>query len=730
MRAGLLRWRTATVVLLVGVLGVGCDDSAADRKVREALRAAQDTAAAAAPSEEGDQARANARKLLETAAANTDASLGMRATAKAALAQSEFDAANRIIREIDRKEMELSRVAWETTQLALQVHTSGSAIAGYKLFDPKTVREAIATRIAEAQGGPDKPAWFTHGGATIPTLSAVKQDIARLEGEISQVQEQIKSLSDQRSHLLDDAEQAAAQADQQKGEAAVEIFKKSSDLRRQGGEKAIELDKLNAKVTRLQHELAISQSQQTVLNEVVTQFQEQAASLEASWKTIDDQIKSHQDLAQQILGTPTGAQSSEQPQSTAGQSIADKAVALARLVTEIDKLRGEAETSLTSAAKHFEDAATAARDLNVELGKKISDPGNAGRPEQPAWKDLRSAVDPMQFRLQQASVQRVLGEFYASRAASAANRLSVRQSVEDAFKLAGLKVPEQIASGDLAKDRQAAVGLSDEAYKESDKLLSDIVDGTNEDLKPMAHVSRALTLYGWAQTERMAGNTDGAEKHITDAKSDRDLAAEHNVPLPSMPSELGLPPPKAVAPVAATEGAPTTEASPEEPAIKTVINSFVDAMEKGDADAAKASCQIDAGGEELFATLIKFGSEWKKFTAAATEKYGAQVGELLKAFPDIGNTMKTGKITVKGDEAFIEGMAAPGEEHEKDLVKVNDQWKIFVGVPKDSEKKERDMMKKVADALPQITADVQSGKLATPQDALKALGDAAGIAAQ
>ena len=71
------------------------------------------------------------------------------------------------------------------TPLAL---VGGTLIDGYRKGDPKTARAALDQKIAEAQGGPDKPAWFTFDKSQIPTLAASTQNISKLQGEIAQKQ--------------------------------------------------------------------------------------------------------------------------------------------------------------------------------------------------------------------------------------------------------------------------------------------------------------------------------------------------------------------------------------------------------------------------------------------------------------------------------------------------------------------------------------------------------------
>lgn len=727
MRAGLKRATTTLVFTAAGAVAlVGCDsgERQADKRVQENLRSATEITLS------GESGAADAsRKLLETAVTETEASPAMKAIANASLGHASLESALSTIDKIDRAELDLARLGWEITQLAQQVRTGGSAVLGYRKFDPKAARDAIAAKIAEAQGGPGKAAWFTHDSATIPTLSAVTQDISRIEGELAQLQEQVKTLTDQRNKLLEDAQNAAAQADQLKGEQAVEVFKKSSQLRRDAGQVAIELDKLQVNIDRQKGALAIAQGQRTIINEVISGLQEQSASLEAAWKQIDAQVARQEQLAAQVLGSASAAAPTAENPSTIGASIAEKAAALGKLAEEIAAMRETAREGLSNADKYFSDAYRAADSLRGQLKTDIDEPKNQGRPEIAAWKDMLAAVDPMQYKLQQAAVQRSLGALYAAEAASLSRRVAVQQTVAAAVEPLGKPVPPPIASGDLAKSRTAALQLADGAYKASQELLTDIIDGlASEEVQARARLSRALTHYGWSYVQRLAGNDTAAAESIQASINDRNSAAERNLPIPALPVELGVAPkPKPAETETPTEGTQAT-APAEDPAAREALTRFAEALVNGDADAARAAAQVEPGQEAVLEQTINAIAEMKKFMEAAKEKYGDQAAAIPNMATANAMSLRMAKISIEGDEGFVQG---PGETTpRKRLVKVDGQWKVFIGAPTTPEATaERAMMEKAAAALPQLTNDVREGKYPTLLDALKAFAEAVGAPA-
>jgi hypothetical protein len=767
MQAGLMTARpalsgAAVLLFAVGLAGCDNDERQADRQVQRDLAEARQILA-----EGGDVD--TAQRKLEDAAGNEAASASVRAAADAALAQRELELAHDLTGRINRLELDLSRIVWEIKQLAYQVHSSGSSVAGYQKFDPKPDRDAIAAKVVEAQGGPGKLTWSPDGNTQVPTLSAIKQEISRIEGEISQRQDQVKNLHEQRSRLLDSAEQASSQAEQLKGERAVEVFKRSSDLRKQSGDVAVQIDKLEAEIVRFQRALAISQGQQVAVNELIAQLQDQGSTLDAGWKEIEKQIQRQQQLSRQILGESAGGGSAAgaEPQpaapaapaveeaaatdhtlASAGKPIALKAEQLNTIVAELRKLRAQVLEHADKASKHFNDAYTHADALRSDLESKTRDPANAGRPEITAWKALQQTMEPMQFALQNASAQRMIGALWASEAASLARRISMHEVVTEAVKAQpGLSMPPALTSAggggvgdrDLPALLKNALQQADDAYKESEKLLADVIESqASEQLKDAARIGRVLTLHGWALVARQNGDEATAKERINQAIQQRDLAAERDLPLPAMPTELGEPPAKPVATPPAEAAAPTGEQpttqapgeaeSPEAQAVRAVLVAFADALQRGDHDAARATVQIEPGQEQYFEQLLAVVDQAKKFSEALKAKFGDSAAGAGAAVANLPEAMKQVKITVSGDEGFIQPAAMLNVSPRKFFVRADGQWKVYIGAPADEmDTQQRAMVEKLLTALPQLTSDIEAGNHATLQDAIQALSQAIGM---
>jgi hypothetical protein len=532
--------------------GSGCDSDVrrADRQVQKDLHQSIELA------QEGkEQSSKQAQQLLESAAANTSISPATKANAKALLAQTELENARTAQRKVDRLQIELARLSWETTQLGNQIGTTNAFVAGYQKYDPRDAKATIDKNIADATGGPDKPNWFQHEKSTLPTLAAVRQELARLEGEIAKHQDKIKALSADRDKANTEAEQASQQAQAGKRGETLDAFRRASDLRKQATDLATHIEAEQAALVPLQRDLSVAQAEQAVLEEVIAQLQAQRAALDTGWQIVQQQIASQSSLAKGILAGEGGAAQA----TTVGGSITTKAAEIEKLVAELKSTRDQAISDAQNAADHYKQAADAARDMATELQKRLSELGT-DRAEAKIWEQLRSAVSPPAFQLQESAAQRTLASLFASRAAECDLRITLRNSLTPVLQSAGLTVPGSVQAANLEVERDKALKDASEAYSKANDALENVVEGQkDESLRNAAEVARILTLYGWSMLEKQS-NDPKADEHLQLAIQYRKAAAEQNMPLPALPSGLGEPRGKAAATTSAAEGATTAPA--------------------------------------------------------------------------------------------------------------------------------------------------------------------------
>jgi hypothetical protein len=566
--------------------GGGCDTSTPDRQVAEEIM--QGRAAAA----EGRDGQAKAEQHFQAAASNPGASELISAQAKIVLGQAQYDAAQEALRDVARKDMEAARVELEIGALARQLGVGVAMIDGYKKLDPGAARAELQKRITEAQGGPDKPVWFTHGNSQIPTLAAVTQTIAQLEGLIAQKQDTVKKLQDQRQQLANQAEQFARQAEQQKGNEAVATFTKGSDLRKQAADLAVQIDTESASIIPLQRELSVAQGQQVAINTAISELQQQAKAVDEAWQAVQQQVTQQSQVSKQIAegeggaaGAPTSAASTQAAEGATaaasagptaadatGKSIIGKAQTLDAILKAANEQRDKALTLLNGALKSFEEANTIAQQAHVKL-KGLAPTWPA---VQPALQTQVDATNPSGLKLRIATAQRALGDLYTDQVASLGARIRLRDLSVPALNASGVTPPTVLNDPQLDKQQTEAIAHAEEHYKAAEETLGGIIDGpgTSElekTAKKAAMVDAIFLHNGRARLYDLAGNVDQANQSHKAARDAVALAVSGEATLPPLPGDLPSAIPASATAAPGTEAAPgaTTATAPSEGAAPT-----------------------------------------------------------------------------------------------------------------------------------------------------------------
>jgi hypothetical protein len=550
-----------------GSLTGGCGAASADAQAQD------DVAKARVAAARGDEGVAQAVQILQDAAKQTDTSDTVSAQTKAALGEAQYNAAMGALQTVDANAVKAARLTLEIGSLARQLSVGGALIDGYRKSDPKPVRASIDQKIAEAQGGPDKPAWFTSDKSQIPTLSAVTQNISRLQGTITQMQGQIKQLDDQRNALLIQADEAAKASAKQTGQQAVDSYKKSSDLRKQAADLATQTETLKARIVPMEKDLAVAQGQQAVLNNAIAEFKKQADLLDQHWKTVQTQIAAQQELAKQIASgagasapSTQGAEGSE----TAGKSIAEKAAALKQLVSDSDKLRDAAIDNLTAASSSFDQAFTTAQTARTQLGQMAQNEAIKLNSEA-SFKAQMDATNPMFYKLRRAAAEQAIGDALVKHAAGLTSRVNVSELLAAAVAATGVEAPKELLDTNLPKQQREAVERADAAYTAAEGLLLDIIDSARQTTElekqtvKAAQIAQIFARWGHMQTALLAGNVDKAREFEQHAEESVKAAAQiEGARLPLLPGNLAaaLPGPAAPSTQPSTAPSDTTPAAP------------------------------------------------------------------------------------------------------------------------------------------------------------------------
>ena len=563
------------VSLFASLWLAGCDTPAnqEDHKVQAQVADAQNALA------RGDDAGlAAATKMLEQAAANADATPLTRSYAKSSLGQIEQDTASQTMRQIDQDDASLHQLIWEISQLAQQVDQSRAVAASYDKYDPKPAQDALAAKIAAAQGGPNDLVWFKQDNSSAPSLAAVTQTISQLQSQLAKQSDDLKALKDQRTQVLDEADQADKSSEISKGQQSVDDFKRAADLRKQAGDLTVQIEKNQAQTIPIQKDLEVAQGQQVVLQELIKEFQDQGKSLDAGWKSVQDAVASQAVLQKQIVaggpetapapapaaaapaGTPdAGAPAAGVPAATsilpptAGQSINDKADALGKLIEQISHERSDALANLNNAIQHYRDAATAGQEYFAILDPKIKDPANAQRPEIDAWKNLQAVANPAVYRMQEALARRQLAELYLSQVDNDDRLTQLQDEVGKILGAVNIHIPSALSDAGLDQDKKSAADSAAAAYKDADDEIDSLTHSAAPDPLPkLARVQHVLILLGELQLALATGDSSTAHDKLTQAITERDDALRDGLQLPPLPSEILPPPPPAPTPAPAT----------------------------------------------------------------------------------------------------------------------------------------------------------------------------------
>lgn len=549
MQNNLKRWTrmAMSAMALAGsfLFGVGCENERRESDLQLQADVRQSLVDQKAPLE--------TRKLIEQAIGREGTSPASKADALALLAQLEVAAANVLLQEAAREEIDAARHMWEITRTAAQLEAGNTLVEAYRALDPKEVRQKLAGEITNAQGTADNAVWFNHDKSPLLSLASLKQKISQFEGEISKRAQQIQTLTRQRTEALTQGEAADRESQVEQGEKSVELFQRGAELRKQAADLAVEIERINAELVPLQRDSAIAQSQQQVVAQAIEKLKEQDQRAVQTWEQIQQQLQAQTAKAKALV---------ENGDEKA--SLAAKASELAQSLQKSHELRTEAEKNLESAIKHFKLARSSADEVFKEVKMRM-DAVDSGSTEYAAWQSILSIYNPAAFKFDEAGAQQLLATSHSSRARNLAARLQLKQMLAPIVAQVGRlqnpdspgtlprELDDNTLETQLATEREAALN----AYQSADNLLVDVVQGpslpgssSGQDRQAAARVARIFTLYGWAQLLRESGQDEEARQHIAAAMIARDQAREAGTSLPALPPELAI--------AAETTPAPTT----------------------------------------------------------------------------------------------------------------------------------------------------------------------------
>jgi hypothetical protein len=558
----------AAAATWAGVLG--CDDSLGnDKQVRRAIVEARQASA------KGDDAgQKDALEMLREAAGNTGASPAASAQAKASLAAAEVADASRLMQIVDANNREISRLVYEINILGGHIANSNIKTDRYRGLEPTAAREEAKKRIAEIQGSDGKGSWITAENASVPTLAAVKQDVSRLQGEISKRQEEIKQLEQQRIAASAEADKLREAAEQAAGPKRVEVVKAAAAKAQEAGNLATQIEVVQAGIVPFERDLAVAQAHQAAATTAIDSFKKQLESLENGWKAVSQQVATQGQIAQNVLGAAgaTATPGTDGAPAVAN-SINEKAAQLRDLVQQTTATFNEADSRLDSAITNYAAAVTAAGNLSSEVQKK-REGVDRNSPYYKAFDELMLTVNPNVYKLGQAEANQVRATINASQAISLLGQQRMIDTLQPILAAAKLEMPQSIDAQAVPAELERTTKQANATYDAASELFLDVSNAAPDttSAKKAAYVGRIFSLYGKVMLARATGQANEAAQFLQEAKEAQKVALENNAPLPAMPVELIVIPTTrpttapTTGPATAPAGTPTDPAAPVDPA--------------------------------------------------------------------------------------------------------------------------------------------------------------------
>jgi hypothetical protein len=452
------------------------DQRQADNKVNESLK--KSAANRRTPT---TQSLTQAITELNTAVATSKGgSLASKIRANAALAQAEFEAGDRILRDLSALNPQVSQAMWEIAQTAAQVRRANEMVASLAATNPDPTLKAIGEKKAAMQNAGTDAA----------------RRIGELQGEIDKVKGQVTQLTQQRDAATTEADSLADKASKADLKDADALLDQSGEARRKAGNLGHEIDKVAAAMMPLERDLAVEQGKKKAADEAIAALDEQATTVNKDWAV-------RQGLAGQQK-TKAGE---------LGQELAAKAKRLDDLTRRADDLRKAALEQFDRSSRHSAAASNEAKTYGVDLGKWSGDHPTA--PERKAWDQMKITYSPQVFKLSEAEADSVIGSIHSAHAAQLDARQKLATSVEKDLQPAGIPMPPGIAPAAADAATRATADANTAYTSAADKFMTvytGLASPSLRDVKDLARLDRMLSLYGQY--------LNGDEKKLADAQTE------------------------------------------------------------------------------------------------------------------------------------------------------------------------------------------------------------------
>jgi hypothetical protein len=450
---------------------------------------------------------------LQKAAGEAGASLASRIHAKSELAREEFDRAVAQLPVINQRTIQIEQALWELHQAGLQIQATQRTGAGYALAEPKETLAKVEADRAEVK----------------KRLAKAVADAQAAQAQLTGRQQEIDALKQQRTQADAEADSLAEKSSAAKGEESLKLFTQSSEARVKAGTLAAQIETKTAALLPFQRALAIAQQQQQLCDNAskeapgaLQQLDEQQKRIEAGWQESQSQSAAMGDTAKQILAKSI-APAKNGAVANAGQRLKDLTTGSAEdgkgdkknsSARGNDAQREQVAKLLSDSAKHFGEAAAAAKQLHSQM---VSSNKKGTDAEVTLNTAMLSLFDENQYLLQQGMSENALADLYAGQFVEAQHRKQTFDELDKVLKASSLQLPAELGTADPAKPADEAA----KAYKEAQKILGPVADSTtnSEDLSViknaaligLLHADRGVYQVARSDEAKTAYNLDQAK---------------------------------------------------------------------------------------------------------------------------------------------------------------------------------------------------------------------------
>lgn len=485
---------SAVVTLALGGLvftSVACDDmQSAERKDDLKVREAIDSSAKSrqtATTKNWDEAV----KDLNTAVSFKAASPAEKIRASSLLAEAEFEAGDRFLRDAHKIEPKVSAALWDIAQTAAQIQGVNTSVKALQASDPAAQLTAIDAKRAEG----------------VAAAAAAAQKAGEFQTKLQAVKSQIDGLIKQKDAAIAEADAAADKASKASLKEADALQDTVIESRRKAGNLGHEIDKVSGGLMPLERDMAAEEEKKKSADEAVAVMDASKKAVETNWTTVQGQIQSLKGEASKL-----------------GETLSSQSKTLEDLNKEVAGLRAKALEQFKKSATHYAAASNEAKTLAGTLDKWSANEKFRQSPEMTAWKDLRAVYNLNGFKLLEAQAENAQGNIHSAAAAQMGEQARVVASITKPLTDAGITMPASLKGDDV----KAEVDEASKAFADAAKNFDDVAQfGPNpKDLKDSARLARVFSLYGQY--------LNGDASKLKDAKEEMGKAFEGRKDDPAM----------------------------------------------------------------------------------------------------------------------------------------------------------------------------------------------------